>query len=69
MEDEALRAALLQRLRELQLEHRDLDDAIDRLSEDPLHDQLGLRRLKKKKLLLKDQIHSLVHELDPDVPA
>ena len=69
MEDEALQAALLQRLRELQLEHRDLDDAIDRLSEDPLHDQLSLRRLKKKKLLLKDQIHSLVHELDPDVPA
>ena len=69
MEDEALQAALLQRLRELQLEHRDLDDAIDRLSEDPLHDQLGLRRLKKKKLLLKDQIHSLLHELDPDIPA
>jgi hypothetical protein len=69
MADEALRAALLKRLRELQLEHRDLDDAIDRLSDDPLHDQLGLRRLKKKKLLLKDQIHSLEHELDPDIPA
>jgi len=69
MDDEALQAALLKRLRELQLEHRDLDDAIDRLSEDPLHDQLGLRRLKKKKLLLKDQIHSLLHELDPDIPA
>lgn len=69
MEDEALQAAQLKRLRELQVEHRDLDDAIARLSETPLHDQLRLRRLKKKKLLLKDQIHSLIHELDPDVPA
>ena len=69
MDDEALQAAQLRRLRELQVEHRDLDDAIARLSEDPLPDQLRMRRLKKKKLLLKDQIHSLERELDPDILA
>lgn len=69
MDDETLHAALYQRLLELQVEHRDLDDVIARLSEDPLPDQLRIRRLKKKKLLLKDQIHSIERELDPDIPA
>ena len=69
MDDEALQAAQLRRLRELQVEHRDLDDANARQSEDPLPDQLRMRRLKKKKLLLKDQIHSLERELDPDILA
>ena len=69
MDDEALHAAQQRRLLELQVEHRDLDDAIARLSEDPLPDQLRMRRLKKKKLLLKDQIHSLERELDPDILA
>jgi hypothetical protein len=67
--DEQLRAQYVARLRELQLEHRDLDIAINRLAEDPLHDQLRLRRLKKRKLLLKDQIAWLERQLDPDILA
>jgi hypothetical protein len=70
MDDEdALRTALLQRISELQIEHGDLDDAIARLSENPLPDQLRLQRLKKRKLLLKDQLTHLERQLDPDVLA
>jgi hypothetical protein len=68
-DDEALHAALKQRIGELQLEHRDLDDAIARLSENPLPDQLRMQRLKKRKLLLKDQLTHLERQLDPDVLA
>ena len=68
-DDDALRAALQQRISELQIEHRDLDDAIARLSENPLPDQLRLQRLKKRKLLLKDQLTYLERQLDPDVLA
>jgi hypothetical protein len=68
-DDDALRAALQQRIAELQIEHRDLDDAIARLSENPLPDQLRLQRLKKRKLLLKDQLTHLERQLDPDVLA
>ncbi len=57
------------RLKELVLEHRDLDSAIQRLSDDPLHDQLALQRMKKRKLLLKDQISWLERQLEPDEPA
>lgn len=67
--DETLRASLLQRISELQIEHRDLDDAIARLSENPLPDQLRMQRLKKRKLLLKDQLTHLERQLDPDVLA
>lgn len=59
----------LERLRELRISHRDLDDLIDRLSEDPLVDQLRLRRLKKRKLQLKDMITRLESELIPDLNA
>ena len=69
MDDDALRAALRQRISELQTEHRDLDDAIARLVENPLPDQLRLQRLKKRKLLLKDQLTHLERQLDPDVLA
>lgn len=70
MEDtETLQAALQQRIRELRVEHDDLDDAIARLSENPLPDQLRLQRLKKRKLLLKDQLTHLERQLDPDVLA
>lgn len=70
MEDvETLQAALQQRIRELRTEHDDLDDAIARLSENPLPDQLRLQRLKKRKLLLKDQLTHLERQLDPDVLA
>lgn len=68
-DDASLHDALRQRLSELQLEHRDLDDAIARLSENPLPDQLRMQRLKKRKLLLKDQLTHLERQLDPDVLA
>jgi hypothetical protein len=57
------------RLHELIMEHRDLDLAIHRLAEDPLHDQLALQRMKKRKLLLKDQISLIERQLDPDIRA
>jgi hypothetical protein len=57
------------RIHELQLEHRDLDQVIARLSEMPYPDQLQLRRLKKRKLLLKDMITKLEMSLVPDIPA
>lgn len=57
------------RLEELKTEHRDLDQIIGRLNGDPLHDELQMRRLKKRKLLLKDQIIWLERQLDPDVLA
>lgn len=68
-EDEALNAALRQRISELRTEHDDLDDAIARMSDNPLPDQLRLQRLKKRKLLLKDQLTHLERQLDPDVLA
>lgn len=57
------------RLTMLELEHGDLNDIIDRLGEDPAQDQLQLRRLKKRKLLLKDQITRLQARLIPDIIA
>ena len=59
----------LTRLKDLRMSHRDLDDLIDRLSEDPLVDQLRMRRLKKRRLILKDMIASLESELIPDLDA
>lgn len=61
--------ALRQKIRQLQTEHRDLDDVIVRLSQNTSQDQLQLQRLKKRKLLLKDQIALLERQLDPDIPA
>ena len=61
--------ARMQRLRELRIEHRDLDDVICRLSMDLYVDELQLRRLKKRKLILKDQILRLESELIPDLNA
>jgi hypothetical protein len=61
--------ARMQRLRELRIEHRDLDDVICRLSLELYVDELQLRRLKKRKLLLKDQITRLESELIPDLNA
>ncbi len=56
-------------LRELRVSHRDLDYLIDRLQHDPMIDQLRIRRLKKRKLVLKDMIASLESELIPDLDA
>lgn len=60
---------LARQIIELQIEHRDLDFLIDRLSADPAHDELQLRRLKKRRLKLKDAITLLQLHQEPDVPA
>ena len=62
-------AKVAQRLAELREEHRDLDQAINRLAEEPWVDQLRLRRLKKRKLKLKDWIAQLESQLIPDLDA
>lgn len=60
---------LQQKLAVLKLEHRDLDDVIARISEQAPFDQLQLQRLKKRKLMLKDQIAMLESRLLPDIIA
>ncbi len=62
-------AAIESRLIELKDEHRDLDLSIHALVDTPDHDQLQLRRMKKRKLLLKDQISYLESQLSPDIRA
>ncbi|MBX3660942.1 MAG: DUF465 domain-containing protein [Burkholderiales bacterium] len=61
--------AIEARIAELKLEHRDLDDVIQRLLQTQVIDQLQLQRLKKRKLLVKDQIAMLERQLTPDIPA
>lgn len=63
------RAETEERIALLELEHRDLDDVIGRLVESPLQDELRLRRLKKRKLYLKDTIARLRDRLIPDIIA
>jgi hypothetical protein len=58
-----------ERLRELRVSHRDLDYLIDSLAHDPMVDQLRMRRLKKRRLILKDMISQLESELIPDMDA
>ena len=62
-------AGLRHRLNELQVEHRDLDQVIDHLTENPPPDDLLVRRLKKRKLALKDRILQIEAMLVPDIPA
>lgn len=57
------------RIIELGIEHRDLDDIIARLMHDPERDELQIRRLKKRKLWLKDEITRLQMQITPDIPA
>ncbi|HET8819438.1 MAG TPA: YdcH family protein [Xanthomonadaceae bacterium] len=57
------------RVEALRLEHRDLDEAIARLQLDIEADELAVKRLKKRKLHLKDQISRLESALIPDEPA
>ena len=61
--------SLQRQILDLQMEHRDLDEVVRRLSNDPNVDQLMLRRLKKRKLQLKDQIGVLKSKLIPDLDA
>jgi hypothetical protein len=63
------KAQIQQRLQALEVEHHDLDDIIDRLAIDPGQDRLQLQRLKKRKLMLKDQISKLRTRLIPDIIA
>ena len=60
---------LRRKLEELRLEHRDLDDVIARLSEQVPVSAVQIQRLKKRKLMLKDQITRLESELIPDLNA
>lgn len=57
------------RILELESEHRELDHLIAQLGQQLPHDELQVRRLKKRKLQLKDQITRLQLQLSPDVPA
>lgn len=61
--------AIKRRIVELKQEHGDLGLAIEALVATPVHDELQLKRLKKRKLLLKDQISFLKSQLTPDIPA
>ena len=60
---------VMRRIIELEVEHRDLDAVIKTLSHDARHEELQLRRLKKRKLQLKDHITLLKMQLIPDIPA
>jgi hypothetical protein len=57
------------RIEKLKTEHRDLDDVLKRLSEDRNVDELQIRRLKKRKLQLKDSIAILESQALPDISA
>lgn len=59
-------AILKAKLQELRSEHRDLDEAIARLDAAPAEDELLMRRLKKRKLYLKDRIAAIERALEPD---
>jgi hypothetical protein len=61
--------ALQTLLTELKVEHHDLDASIARLEENPPPDELVLRRLKKRKLQLKDRIASIERQIGPDLLA
>ena len=63
------KAQIRERLQALEIEHHDLDDVIARLGRDPSLDRLQLQRLKKRKLILKDQIQKLRTRLIPDIIA
>ena len=63
------RAALREQIERLTLEHRDLDDVIHQITLDGYIDQLQLKRLKKRKLSLKDRIERLRSRLLPDILA
>jgi hypothetical protein len=61
--------ALRQKLDQLRLEHRDLDEVIERLAQDPTMDRIQLQRFKKRKLQLKDFISKIESKLIPDLEA
>ena len=60
---------IIAQLHQLESEHRDLDDVIERLGDDKPFDQLKLQRLKKRKLALRDEITKLRSQILPDIIA
>ena len=66
---DARRVELMQQIVQLSLEHRDLDDVIERMCSRHDFDSLQITRLKRRKLLLKDQIAWLERQLEPDERA
>lgn len=62
-------ARIAAQLIELRTEHRDLDDAIERLAASVQADELAVKRLKKRKLRIKDMIAYLENQLIPDLDA
>jgi hypothetical protein len=62
-------AKITAQLVELRMEHRDLDVAIARLTADLATDDLALKRLKKRKLRIKDMVAYLENQLIPDLDA
>jgi hypothetical protein len=69
MDDERREQRLRERLAQLEQEHRDLDAAIAALEQSSQADQLRIKRLKKRKLYLKDEIARIEDELFPDIIA
>ena len=69
----SLSAAEIQRIKtrivELELEHRDLDQLIEQLVRDPRFEELHIKRLKKRKLQIKDELAKLEDQLIPDILA
>ena len=65
MESEQIKRRII----ELQVEHRDLDEAIARMAEQAGIDEIRLRRLKKRKLQIKDEIARVEDKLYPDIIA
>ncbi|MDG1022039.1 MAG: DUF465 domain-containing protein [Emcibacteraceae bacterium] len=62
-------ADILMKIQQLRVQHRDLDDAIDALLKSGTTNMLQIKRLKKQKLMLKDQIAKLEDEMLPDIIA
>ncbi len=69
IEDEADEEALKARLAALSQEHADLDAAVHAMALAPVPDMMAIGRLKRKKLVLKDEIAAIVEELTPDIIA
>ena len=61
--------AIREQLDAMKAEHRRLDEQISALSADPLSDQLEIARLKRRKLMLKDQIQIVFDRNTPDIIA
>lgn len=59
----------VERLKQLRVEHQDLDQVINRLVSDPQVDQIMLRRLKKRRLMIKDMIAHMESDRIPDLNA